>query len=315
MREMLSLQIIEGGYVYYQCDCSAKGVLPVQELIERAKKSQNVMLPKCKVHNKDYSVYCKTCKKHLCDNCDTADHGSHDKVSLSSIKNKVSVNSLQGKVEESTQMLKELNLALKNRLVRRLQQELDKVELSFKRADIVNQSMLAYVQNLVECFQSVENAPYYHLVETMKKIQFNNHEFYLDGETLFEHCNCFVKHLETSPILKPTPIPEDFYPKPSIDISKMKTVKTIPGKGKVFVPLQSGLLAIVGEYSQDIKMYNTSTFTEESSIRDDGGYFYTMSQLPGGQLVTLNKESQMKIWSSSDGKHFKVAHKIDDIKG
>ena len=78
-------------------------------------------------------------------------------------------------------MLKELNLALKNRLVRRLQQELDKVELSFKRADIVNQSMLAYVQNLIECFQSVENAPYYHLVETMKKIQFNNDEFYLDG--------------------------------------------------------------------------------------------------------------------------------------
>ena len=92
-------------------------------------------------------------------------------------------------------------------------------------------------------------------------------------------------------------------------------MKTIPGKGKVLVPLQSGLLAIVGEYSQDIKMYNTSTFTEESSIRDDGGYFYTMSQLPGGQLVTLNKESQMKIWSSSDGKHFKVGHKIDDIKG
>ena len=58
-------------------------------------------------------------------------------------------------------------------------------------------------------------------------------------------------------------------------------MKTIPGKGKVFVPLQSGLLAIVGEYSQDIKMYNTSTFTEESSIRDDGGDFYTMSQLPG----------------------------------
>ena len=40
-----------------------------------------------------------------------------------------------------------------------------------------------------------------------------------------------------------------------------------------------------------------------------------MSQLPGGQLVTLNKESQMKIWSSTDGRTFKVAHKIDDIKG
>ena len=196
-------------------------------------------------------------------------------------------------------MLKELNLALKNRLVRRLQQELDKVELTFKRADVVNQSMLGYVKNLIECFQSVGNAPYYHLVEPMKKIEFNNDEFYLDGDTLFEHCNSFVKHLETSPILKSSALPEEFAPKAKIDISKMKNVKTIPGKGKVFVHLQSGLLAIVGEYSQDIKMYNTSTFTQESSIRDEGG----------------NKESQMKIWSSTDGRTFKVAHKIDDIKG
>ena len=44
-------------------------------------------------------------------------------------------------------MLKELNLALKNRLVRRLQQELDKVELTFKRADVVNQSMLGYIKS------------------------------------------------------------------------------------------------------------------------------------------------------------------------
>ena len=116
---------------------------------------------------------------------------------------------------------------------------------------------------------------------------------------MFEHCNSFVKHLETSPILKSSALPEEFAPKATIDISKMKNVKTIPGKGKVFVHLQSGLLAIVGEYSQDIKMYNTSTFTQESSIRDEGG----------------NKESQMKIWSSTDGRTFKVAHKIDDIKG
>ena len=297
--EMLSLQIVDGGYVYYQCDCSERGVLPIQELIDRANKSQNAMLPKCKVHNKEYIAYCKSCKKHLCVDCYTADHGSHDKVSLSSIKNQVRVDSLQEKIEESTQMLKELNLALKNRLVRRLQQELDKVELTFKRADVVNQSMLGYVKNLIECFQSVGNAPYYHLVETMKKIEFNNDEFYLDGDTLFEHCNSFVKHLETSPILKSSALPEEFAPKDTIDISKMKNVKTIPGKGKVFVHLQSGLLAIVSEYSQDIKMYNTSTFTQESSIRDEGG----------------NKESQMKIWSSTDGRTFKVAHKIDDIKG
>ena len=116
------------------------------------------MLPKCKVHNKEYIAYCKSCKKHLCVDCYTADHGSHDKVSLSSIKNQVRVDSLQEKIEESTQMLKELNLALKNRLARRLQQELDKVELTFKRADVVNQSMLGYVKNLIECFQSVGNA-------------------------------------------------------------------------------------------------------------------------------------------------------------
>ena len=128
------------------------------------------------------------------------------------------------------------------------------------------------------------NAPYYHLVETMKKIEFNNDEFYLDGDTLFEHCNSFVKHLETSPILKSSALPEEFAPKATIDISKMKNVKTIPGKGKVFVHLQSGLLAIVGEYSQDIKMYNTSTFTQESSIRDEGGI---STQCPNSLAVNL----------------------------
>ena len=60
--EMLSLQIVDGGYVYYQCDCSERGVLPIQELIDRANKSQNAMLPKCKVHNKEYIAYCKTAK-------------------------------------------------------------------------------------------------------------------------------------------------------------------------------------------------------------------------------------------------------------
>ena len=313
--EMLSLQIIDGGYLYYQCDCSDKGVITIQELIEKTKKSQNAMIPKCKTHNKDYTIYCKSCKKHFCNDCDTAAHNSHTVVSLSSLKNQISIDSLQDKIEESKEMLKELHLALKDRLVRRLKQELDKVELTYKRADIVNQSMLGYVNNLIECFQSVENFPNYHLVETMKKISFNNKEFYLDGETLFDHCNSFVKYLETSPILNSSPVPEDFKPKPTIDITKMKHVKEIPGKGKVFVLLQNGLLAIVGEYSPVIKMYNPTTFAEEGSITDNGGYFYTLSQLPGGQLVTINKESQMKIWSSTDGKKFTVEKQIDSIKG
>lgn len=101
---------------------------------------------------------------------------------------------------------------------------------------------------------------------------------------MFEHCNSFVKHLETSPILKSSALPEEFAPKATIDISKMKNVKTIPGKGKVFVHLQSGLLAKVGEYSQDIKMYNTSTFTQESSIRDEGGI---STQCPNSLAVNL----------------------------
>ena len=43
-------------------DCSERGVLPIQELIDRANKSQNAMLPKCKLHNKEYIAYCKTAK-------------------------------------------------------------------------------------------------------------------------------------------------------------------------------------------------------------------------------------------------------------
>ena len=62
MREMLSLQIVDGGYVYYQCDCSERGVLPIQELIDRANKSQNAMLPKCKCIIKSTSLTAKAAK-------------------------------------------------------------------------------------------------------------------------------------------------------------------------------------------------------------------------------------------------------------
>ena len=167
--EMLSIELLKGGYVHYKCDCSNEGEILLQELMDKSKKSANSMIPKCKTHSKEYSAYCSTCKKHLCVDC----QDQHQKIQLNSLTHQVSIEEIQSQIAEATEMLKERDLALKDRLVRRLKQELDKVEYTFKRTDTINKNMFSYIENLIDCYLNTFTHPNYHLVNNIKEIQFN----------------------------------------------------------------------------------------------------------------------------------------------
>lgn len=293
--EMLSIELFKNGYVQYKCDCSNTGEILLQELMDKSKKSANSMIPRCKSHNKEYSGYCSTCKKHLCDDC----QDQHQKIQLSSLAHEVSIDELSSQVEEAKKMLEERDHYLKDRLVRRLKQELDKLEFTFKRTDTINKNMFSYIENLINCYSSTSTHPNYHLVKNIKEIKFNNEEFYLGGETLFEHINSFVKYLETNRVLIVKDYPE--LPAPQkINIQTMKTVKKVPIKGKVFVALKDGRIAILGEYDSYAYFIDGKNFEIVKKLTDTKGYFLTIGQLPDGKFVTASSEKKLAVWEEKD---------------
>lgn len=299
--EMLSIELLKGGYVHYKCDCSNEGEILLQELMDKSKKSANSMIPKCKTHSKEYSAYCSTCKKHLCVDC----QDQHQKIQLNSLTHQVSIEEIQSQIAEVTEMLKERDLALKDRLVRRLKQELDKVEYTFKRTDTINKNMFSYIENLIDCYLNTSTHPNYHLVNNIKEIQFNTDEFYLNGETLFEHVNSFVKYLETNQVFKVKDYPESTVPS-KINIQTMKTVKSFPFNAKIFIPLKDGRIAILAEYDSTAYFIDGKNFEIVKRLTEKKGYFHTIGQLPDGKFVTASSEKKLAVWEEKDSEFTKL---------
>ena len=307
-----SITLYNKGYAGYTCDCKKHGMMLASEMLKTMKTSEARSInTKCLSHDKQYTLYCKTCSQHLCEDCQSS-HENHTLKNLTSTRTNINVDSIRNFIEASKEQMK-FELMTKDRLISRLKQEITKLENSYASCSSLSNNFLDFMENMLKSFEQINTTNYHIMNNIIENNKFNIEEHLISGEDFFGDIQLMIDTWENKPVMRlPTKPPSQ--PEPKVKISTLTKAKEISAKIEHIYPLKSGKLFLVNENSE-CSVINPSTWETELKVRmPEITKIRDIAEISNNKLIFCSLYSYIYVVELTDTT-LKLVEKIETGRG
>ena len=293
--------------IKYLCKvCRTQVVKSFKDLVseeesERENKDENREF--CEKHkNKKNLFYCKKCNKNFCEECKLKNksHEINHQRSIVVLSELPSKEEFTKKIQEAKNYLEENIKNLQEKCIKRLQNEIKRVNSTFKKNIKINSLLVEFAKLLETNYNECDYASIKNLIENTHFIMKD-----IDGD---QPINDIIKEVESNFLLKPLDIEEQMYGAPKFK-AKLTKEFSFHTKGVRDIQLLKDCRIASGSLDQTIKIINPFTEKCEISIKEEFPV-YSLVVLKNGNLGVGLGKGKIKIYDIQ-GKEYNCINDIN----